>query len=179
MNWVLDLHHIWSWGQLNYFGAKSVEVRIKLFCCSCFTIRWLIRSLWPASVKFLGRSPGLVTVCYFRKNLWPVGLVILRWVLFTNLIQGTFMSIENHSGLMSLQTIPRMWTQSSWRQKENALSCLFGQPSMDWQETKVHNTLWQRDLCVWKGQQYRKCYPWHVPLVKKGLGFPRGCSVRT
>lgn len=152
-------------------------MRIKLLSFSCFTVKCLTTSLWPASVKFLGGSPGLVPAYCFKKIMWPVGSDILWWGLFTDLKQGTCMSIENHSGLMSLHTIPRMWTQSSWRWKENALSCLFSQSSMDWQETKVHNTLQQRGPYVWKGQRNRKCYPWHTPSVKQALDFPCGCSV--
>lgn len=103
---------------------------------------------------------------------------LLFFFLFTNLVHRTYMPIENHLGLMSLQTIPRMWTQSSWRQKESASSCLFSQPSMKWQETEVHSTLRQRDLYVWKGQRNLKGYPNHMPLLKKVLDFPCGCSVR-
>jgi len=86
--------------------------------------------------------------------------------------RNIYMSVENYSGLVSLQTIPRMWAQSSWRQKENALSCLFSRPSTDWQETKVHNTLRQRGPYIWKEQRNRKCYPWHVPPTKQVLDFP-------
>lgn len=74
--------------------------------------------------------------------------------------------------------MPRMWTQSSWRQKENALSCLFSWASMNWQETKLYNTLRQRGLYAWKGQRNIKCYPWYMPLVKQALDFPCRCSVR-
>lgn len=98
----------------------------------------------------------------------------LWWVLFTDSIQGTCISIENHSGLMLLQTILRMWTQSSWRWKENALSCLFSRPSMDWQEIKVHNTVLQRGPYVWKGQRNRKYYLSHTLWVKHTLDFPCG-----
>lgn len=144
---------------MKLFGVKFLEVRIKLLGFSCFTAKCLTRSLWPASVKFLGGSSVLVTACYFKKIMWPFGLVILWWVLFIDLIQGPYKSIEK-SFRPYVTSDNTQDVNTKFLEGKGKCFTLPLQPALHGLTgNQVHNTLQQRGPYVWKGQRNIKSYP--------------------